>query len=196
MWNRLIKRKPSKQEEALHRLEQTWLEQSQTIGEQLGKMTRLQYKSHQETQSKLDKLIEQIETGLDWEKAFRLAEAESSELKAKLTQAADTLIRWLDDLDAVQSRMESEEHDAWRQLLSQWSTQLIHQLELWDIWEIRVIGRTFDPVYCEAVGTAARDETNANAEPYQIVEVVRRGFRHTDGRLLRKAQVITLEANE
>lgn len=89
-----------------------------------------------------------------------------------------------------------------RPLLEQWAGQIVIALARAGIHETEHLGRSFDPEWAESIGTAAPvpreaiavsgDGQDRSYVPYEVVEVVRRGFVGNDGRLLRKARVITV----
>lgn len=207
MWNWNKRKEPSAQLEALQRLEEAMRGQhelNQTIQEQLGKLARLQYRSGQETSAQLEKLGEQIRKDAERTAAEAEIRREQAARENVMQRMSDKAIAWLDDLDAVIGRLHGEELAAWSKLLRMWSGQITDMLALADIHELQVLGSAFDPGRCEAVATRPRElsgsapagfgEKSAEAIiPYQVVEVVRRGFATGNGTLLRKAQVITLE---
>ncbi|MEK3879562.1 nucleotide exchange factor GrpE [Paenibacillus sp. FSL M7-0420] len=69
---------------------------------------------------------------------------------------------------------------------------MLGQLSQLGLKEIVVLGHVFDPVLCEAAGTVPASADFGTAVPYQVMSVLRRGYRLEDGSLYRKAQVITL----
>lgn len=120
--------------------------------------------------------------------------------EAKLDQTVQSLIRWLDDLDLVRSRLLGEDQAAWKKLMEQWSRQILGFLEKTDVHELKLLGTSFDPRLAESIGTLSKAEAKEKFAvaalgdiPYQIVEISKRGFVWKNGLLLRKAQVITLE---
>ncbi|UOF91425.1 nucleotide exchange factor GrpE [Fodinisporobacter ferrooxydans] len=214
MLNWLIGRITSSVKETLHPLSeqiieqiseqnQSLEEQGRLLEEQLSKLTRLQYKTGNDILGKLQNLNESIGTVIQWQEVQDTAEKERNiQTETKLKETAEALIRWLDDLDLVRSRTESEEQAAWNRLFEQWSEQILHVLDKLDIHEMQVLGNSFDPRFAESIGTVPKTDARAHlilAEsgqadvPYQVIEVVKRGFVWKDGSLLRKAQVITLE---
>ncbi|WP_168735682.1 nucleotide exchange factor GrpE [Cohnella fermenti] len=205
IWN---KRKGSSPElEALRRLEnamQGQNELNQAVQEQLGKLARLQYRNGQETSALLEQLGGQIRKDAEWRDTEADLRREQEARERVLQTMTDTAISWLDDLDAVIGRLHGEEQADWSRLLRMWCGQITDMLALAGIHELQVLGSSFDPGWCEAIGTRPRElsgpasagnnEKPSEARiPYQVVEVVRRGFAMRDGALLRKAQVITLE---
>jgi hypothetical protein len=72
MWKWKFKRMPSAEIEAIHRLSEQSDEQDHILSEQLGKLTRLQYKTGQDIQGKLGLINEQMEVVLNREARRRL----------------------------------------------------------------------------------------------------------------------------
>ena len=176
--------------------------QFQALSEQMTKLSRLQYKTSKDIQGKVDGLQGSIDSLIkrqeEDEKAIqrRMIQAE-----ATLVEMTHSLIRWLDDLDLVSSRMMGENQVAWKKLMQQWSEQILEQLESLGVSELQVLGSSFEPTLSEAIAPISKKEAEVKYKdipvradiPYQIVEVTRRGFIWKNGTLLRKAQVITLE---
>jgi molecular chaperone GrpE (heat shock protein) len=204
MWKWKFKRKPSTEIEAIHKLSERSDEQNHVLGEQLGKLTRLQYKTGQDILGKLSIFNEQIEVVLKWQEANKVEQTRSTESEAIIKEMSTALIAWLDDMDLVCARLQDEEQAAWHQLVEHWSKHLLNTLALADVRELHVLGTSFDPRWSESIGTAPRIAEDARTEttlssaamPYQIVEVVKRGYMLGSGTLLRKAQVITLLEEE
>lgn len=164
------------------------------LGEQIGKLARIHYKSNQDVNHKLEQLQKLTTSIAAWQQS---ESADKQKLALTLQRTAENTIAWLDDMDAVCSRLQGTEHEAWRHLLTTWSEQLLSTLALANIHELKLLGASFDPQWCEAIGTLPRPDGSETATvPYQIVEVVKRGFIDGNGKLLRKAQVITLEEIE
>ncbi|WP_180955572.1 MULTISPECIES: nucleotide exchange factor GrpE [Bacillus] len=203
-WNKI--RKSSPELEAIEQLsEQNSLlkEQCRLLGEQIAKLSRLQYKTSKDTQEKLDLLNESLDSVIKKQEAFdEQKQAQKDRDETKLQEAAQSLIHWLDDLDLVNSRLTGENQDSWKKLMEQWIEQLLALLTKLEIQELKVLGSSFDSRVAESIGTVSRTEAKTNNDrivtskaniPYQIVEVAKRGFISKSGTLLRKAQVITLE---
>ncbi|WP_185805348.1 nucleotide exchange factor GrpE [Bacillus canaveralius] len=203
-WNKI--RKSSPELEAIEQLsEQNSLlkEQCRLLGEQIAKLSRLQYKTSKDTQEKLDLLNESLDSVIKKQEAFdEQKQAQKDRDETKLQEAAQSLIHWLDDLDLVNSRLTGENQDSWKKLMEQWIEQLLALLTKLEIQELKVLGSSFDSRVAESIGTVSRTEAKTNDNrivtskaniPYQIVEVAKRGFISKSGTLLRKAQVITLE---
>jgi molecular chaperone GrpE (heat shock protein) len=196
MWKWTRKKGTTPELEAIHRLEEATRKQSglfgEAIQEHIGKLGRLHYKHSQEVQGRLEQITERLDKVVS-EQEQRTAERQCSErLERQLQGTTEQLIAWLDDLDAALVRLQGEE--AWRSLLQQWRSQLKRTLTTADIHELQVLGTSFDPRWCESVGTTP-PTPEASTVPYEIMEVVKRGFVTGDGKLLRKSQVITLEVN-
>lgn len=177
-------------------------EQCQGLAEQVTKLSRLQYKTSKDMQGKVDVLQDSIsslqtrQNNDNDEKDLHIIRTETN-----IEEVANSLIRWLDDLDLVCSNIIGEEQEEWKKILKQWSNQISEQLECLGIIELQVIGTSFDPTLAESIGTTSKNKADTKYKeiavqtdiPYQIVEVLKRGFIRKNGALLRKAQVITLE---
>lgn len=103
--------------------------------------------------------------------------------------------------DMASSQLIGEDQVAWKKILQQWSNQIIERLDMLGIQELKVIGTSFDPTLAESIAAISKQDavlkyrefTAQTFFPYQIVEVLKRGFIRKNGTLVRKAQVITLE---
>lgn len=206
MWKWSLKSKPSPLMEALNLLKEQCTEQNHTLSEQIGKLTRLQYKSGLELQGRMERLQESTDSIMKYQDVITNLQNKLTEKQNVMTTLSDSLINWLDDMDLMLSRIQGEEQQAWSQLLNQWSEQLLSSLSLMGIRELNVLGSSFDPRWSESIGTIAQSVFVAQSnytiveslslgqagKPYQIVEIIRRGFLAENGTLLRKAQVITV----
>lgn len=171
---------------------------------QLQKLARLHYKTGQETQGKLDKLITGMDEIQHWQGQYL---ENNNQLQLKDQQVAlltEAVIRQLDDLDYICQALKEDASNNWQQMFEQWAAQLVQALAKAGILEIDLYGKSFDPRLAEAIATVTREEalkmcpdTGTEALlPYQVVKITRRGFITPQGRLLRKAQVITVRKKE
>lgn len=180
-------------------------EQAAELGGQVNKLTRLQYKTGQDMHGKLDKLMTGLDTLQSRHSAYDINITQLKTLERQLDSLTGALIRWIDDIDLVCAQLLSTEQEAWLQLMNQWSGQLLTALAGAGIHELDLKGRSFDPRLAESIGTVKLDpapteirgvENHQSPVPYEVVEVVKRGFVCSDGHLLRKAQVLTLQLQE
>ncbi|MFB5760366.1 nucleotide exchange factor GrpE [Paenibacillus medicaginis] len=202
MWSWRKNKEPSPEVETLRNLVETLQSQyeagNQETLEQTSKLARLQYKNAQEMQARL----ERIEERLTAEKTSR---QQAELMERNLQEIAGQLIGWLDDMDAIRSRLQGAGDEGWQRLLGQWSAQLLQSLAIAGILEQQVLGTTFNPELSESIGTWPHPDRPAGTSgsertpqvrvPYEVVEVVQRGFVTAHGKLLRKSKVITLEAD-
>jgi len=165
------------------------------FGEQLGKLSRLTYKNGKDSSDHLVRLADQLERQeSEWKAAYERERNRREEEGQTLQSIALAMIAWLDDLDALsEGRDASSAGDSWDRLTQHWREQLLQQLNLLGLRELPVLGSMFDPATCEAAGTVAAAPDGSAAVPYQIVAVLKRGYQLADGRLVRKAQVITVK---
>jgi molecular chaperone GrpE (heat shock protein) len=164
-------------------------QQISELSEQITKLTRMQYKTTQQLQGQLEGMRSQIDNIQQTQ-----LEGDPNPFHTLLEKN----IRWLDDIDQLCKRLEGKETDMWQQTLRAWAEQLLSALAENGIHEIHVLGKPFQPQLAEAIGTVPLPDASGkevNYVPYQVMEVVRRGFACQDGRILRKAQVITLETD-
>ncbi|MHB1127349.1 MAG: nucleotide exchange factor GrpE [Bacillota bacterium] len=177
-------------------------EQLAEIEALLNKLARVQYKTSQDSQGKLDRLITNTEAVQQWQAAHEIDQGRLVSLEQQVDYLVQTLIAWLDDIDLVLSRLQGEAQ-SWATLLKQWAVQLVRALAETGIRELDLLGHSFQPQWAESIGTDARSSLPAAEDgrtreyvSYEVLQVIKRGFATEDGRLLRKAQVITLKEEE
>jgi len=154
--------------------------------QQENKVLRMQYKGTQE-------ILENLE-------ALKSSQYELSGLQEKLLFAEKhkrvmltCLLNMLDDLDLVTAKLREGADNNWTNLFNSWTKNIIAALQRLGFQEIPLLGQEFNPFYAEALGTVKKEEAVGGASACQVVEVIRRGFLNSDGSLLRKARVITVE---
>lgn len=181
------------------------LEQTTEMGEQLRKLGRLQYKSGQEVQVKLEGLSTRLEGMQQWQAAYTIDKSRLDTLEQQIGQVSEILLVWLDDLDLLATSLREEGQGGWLKLLETWTHQVLQALHIHGIGEMQLVGTSFNPTLAESIGTVARqpiktaeaeEETVRVSLPYEVAEVVKRGFVYHDGTLLRKAQVITYQEDD
>ncbi|WP_127585392.1 nucleotide exchange factor GrpE [Paenibacillus koleovorans] len=201
MWKWPLTRKPSAEAEAIRQLEDRQEEASAALGEQLTKLTRLQFKSSQELSAKLDKVSDQLAEQMKLQPTLTTLQEQLQQRQQQLYRLQSDMMRQVDDFDALQAQLKGEEGKVWQPLFKQWSTQLLEALAAAGVHEIPAEGQPFDSRWAESVGTVSREQLLEGGigpdhihamKSYQIVEVIRRGFASDDGTLIRKAMVITL----
>ena len=173
---------------------------------QLTKLMRLQYKSGQETRGALEELSHGLLEVRQWQAQSGDFEARIDELGRQRQYAVDVLVAQLDDLDHVCAGLGSTVNETWLTVYQGWAQRVLSALAAMGIVEIEVLGQTFDPQIAEGVGVKDRPQKIEAPEmeeqglgtthfhvPYEVAEVVKRGFSSAEGQLLRKAQVITYQ---
>lgn len=163
--------------------------------EQIHKWSRFQYKSVQETQSRLDQFELALESLSSWQAEQDLQSTRIADLEKRLDGTSLALIHWLDDIDHLCMKLPEKEKGGWMDMLQQWTDQLLTALEALDIHELDVLHRSFDPRLAESIGTVPEGlvEPGLNKVPFQVVSVINRGYTQGQHMILRKAQVITLQ---
>ena len=181
-------------EEHLGKYDNKFQEMNERIennGDLIQKSLRLQYKSNQETLKKLEQINERIEHEFDYSKKYFESKKEKDTLIRQRNYISNRYIKWLDDIDLIYNKLNSQE-EYWILLLDNWRKQILESLRVVGIYEIDVLGKSFIPSIAESIGTKKREE-NIEYMPYEVVDVIERGFIFEDGTLLRKAKVITIE---
>ncbi len=168
----------------------------------VNKLSRLQYKTSQDIQGKLERLTADIGSVQQWQAAHETDRDRLAKLERQVGYAAENLISWLDDIDLVLNGLQGDSK-TWGALLNQWAARLVYTLAEIGIREVDLLGHSFQPQWAESIGTVNRSCLPAAEgggatvyEPYAVVQIVKRGLMTEDGRLLRKAQVITLKEDE
>jgi molecular chaperone GrpE (heat shock protein) len=153
---------------------------------QMAKLMRLQYKTGKKTEEKIDGL----KIAMDVQHEERI-----EGYKQQQKNFIEDYISLLDEFDRVASGL-TEDQLMWHQLFRQWSGRIILRLREAGIREMDVLDKPFDAKVSEGVKTvplAALEKEGAF--PYQVITVLKRGFIDADERLIRKAQVITVEGD-
>ena len=181
------------------------LEQNAELSEQIRKLGRLQYKSGQEVQGKFEGLNTRLEVMQQWQEANTSDKSRLDTLNKQIGQVSGLLLTWLDDLDLLATSLREQEQEGWLKVLETWTQQVLQALQINGIGEMRLVGTSFNPTLAESIGTVARQPVRTETWeeepvraflPYEVAEVVKRGFVYENGALLRKAQVITYQEDE
>src|SRR5690625_447770 len=177
-WNREKKKKEALQWSGLQEEMTNLRSDVETLGSQIKKMTRIQMKSTKNTEEKIDNLESMITM--------------QDRQQGRQQVFVEEIIRLLDEFDHVLSGIKESEH-VWRDLLEQWSATLIQSLEKTGVYELEVIGETFNPEVEEAIQTVGTDTLPFPPNvPYQVVTIINRGYVSKNGKLIRKAKVVTV----
>jgi molecular chaperone GrpE (heat shock protein) len=112
---------------------------------------------------------------------------EAGRLREQASATARRLLELVDTLDDVAVLARQIGDPKWLTHLERFITRALRVLEQVGLTEIPALGEAFDAEEHDALDTAARQGDQA---PYQVVQVIRRGFRF-HGAVLRRAEVIT-----
>lgn len=156
------------------------------------KTLRLQYKSSQEILKKLEREDEIIDKMEVYSKRYIEIERERDNLISEKEYILERYIQWLDDIDLIYHNIDDQGQEYWIQLLQNWQNQILKSLEAVGIYEIDILGKSFNHVYAESVSTVEKED-NREYEPYEVVDVLERGFISGNGILLRKVKVVTIK---
>lgn len=159
------------------------------------KSLRLQYKSNQEITKKLEQINERIDKTEYYSKKYSDIQHDKGNLIKERNFLLENYIKWLDDIDLIYDKLNAQKQEYWISLFESWQKQILSTLEAVDIFEVDILGKGFNPLISEAASTKKKEE-NKEYKPYEVVNVLQRGFIYNDGTLLRKAKVITIEEGE
>jgi len=171
---------------------------------QLQKLARLHYKKGQETHTKLDRIITNMGEIQHWQEQCLLKTNQLQLKEKQITLLAKAIIKQLDDLDYIRQSLKNDARNKWWQMLEQWALALVQALAEVGIMEMDLYGKSFNPRQAEAIATITKAEaikmcpnSKENALlPYQVMAIIRRGFVTSEGHILRKAQVITIQEED
>ena len=185
-------------EECLQKYDNKLYEMNQHLNNNedlIQKSLRLQYKSSQEILKKMEPMNERMDKMLDYkEKYIKIEQEKDSAIKEK-NYILERYIQWLDDIDLICDKLNLQEQEYWVKLLQNWQKQILKSLDLLGIHEVDVLGKSFNSTVAESVSTIKK-KMNKEYMPYEIVNILQRGFIFEDGTLLRKAKVISIEEED
>lgn len=157
--------------------------------DKIAKLSRHQVKNSKNIEEKVDHFQTVIVRQTEHDKLLR----ENDQLEGRQSHLIETIMTMLDEIDHVSSGIRGEDQ-AWNDMYRQWSESLVTNLEKAGVFESDMLGKSFDPHLSESIKTVAKAELDV--EPtvaYQVVAILKRGFVDAQGKLLRKAHVITVE---
>ncbi len=167
------------------------------ISEHVNKLGRLQYRTGQEHGAKLaaidaalGELLQQRDSLEEAVRRLRLAEDLLQLAEDRTGRIVTVMMRWLDDLDELLRQLTTESPSSWAQTVAQWRDQILRELSALEVREMPVAGRSFDARFCEAAESVEVDPSEGRA-PYEVLQVLRRGFVRANGEIIRKALVVT-----
>lgn len=173
-------------------------EQITENSEQINRLSRLQYKMGQDLINKVtpvyDNLGDLTELCLKGQASIELAIRENSN-----RILVSTLIDSVDLIDGVLQDTPEDIPNEWRTFLKAIQGSELEGLVKVGIREIELLGSTFNAAFAESVDVreiSELAEQNRAMLPYEVIEVLRRGFIDGEGKVIRKAQVITLANNK
>jgi molecular chaperone GrpE len=112
---------------------------------------------------------------------------EAARLREEARQNAQTLLDLVDTLDDLAVFARQLRDERWIAHAERMLAKALRVFGQLGLAEIPALGEAFDPKEHEAAQSVERA---ADQRPYEVVEVIQRGFRY-NGQVLRRAQVIT-----
>lgn len=155
------------------------------LNDQLSKFVRWSYRNQKSMLETLQKLQTESE-------AAREAQVVTiRDFEAMEDHVSRDLLNWVDELDALLTAASQGSQVGDQDLVRRWLGQLMERLQMLGFEELLVLGQSFDPRLAEALGKTNEwnTETGHHPEEYEVISVLRRGFRR-HGALYRKAQVV------
>ena len=159
------------------------------MSEQLTKLSRHQVKTSKNMGEKVDYFQTVMSKQTERDELLN----KNQQYEKQQTLLTETLIGMLDEMDHVSSGIKERDR-VWYDMLDQWTRNLVSELKKVGIQELDVYGKGFNPQLAESMKTVSKEELDIPPSfAYQVVEVLKRGFVDNHGKLIRKAQVITVE---
>lgn len=163
--------------------------------EQVNRLSRLQYKTGQDIMNKVTPIYENLGNLTTLcQKGMETLEIKSLENRNLIL--VGSLLQTIDSIDGVLTNDHQKMSEEWRNFLMTLQETALEGLEKIGIVEVEVKGVTFNPTFAESVGVKTLDQLedqNRNYHPYEVIEVLYRGFINGEGQVIRKAQVISIK---
>ncbi|UOQ83602.1 nucleotide exchange factor GrpE [Gracilibacillus salinarum] len=192
-WRKNSDEKENKHDE-LERLQQQVDELQEhvlKVTDQLKKLSRHQVKTSKNIEEKLDNLPSVLSIQTERDKLSN----ENNQYQHRQKQQIESHLAMIDEMDHVSSGIK-EADKQWEEMLKHWIQTMLTDLKNIGVYEVEVLGKGFDPQLAESMQTVAKSElASTPSVPYQVVEVLKRGFVNEQGKVIRKAQVITVEGD-
>ncbi|WP_179298905.1 nucleotide exchange factor GrpE [Evansella halocellulosilytica] len=146
------------------------------LDQNLQKFMRLQYKTGKSLEGDLKKVTTIIKD-----------QQEEKNIPSN-DQAIHNLINQIDDMDMIYEQLSIDSQ--WRETLINWTSQTLHTLSVLGVTECIQRGEKFDPRFAEAIKTISPQE---HTEPNEIIAIYKRAFAESNGKIIRKGQVVTVK---
>lgn len=163
--------------------------------ELIQKSLRLQYKYFQDILKEIEQLNNKIDKTSTYSEKYIEILRHNENLSKEKDYIIERYIHLLDDLDLIYDNLNMGGQEYWIQLFGNWQNQILKSLELVGLYEIDILGKSFNSSVAESINTEKK-EINKEYKPYEIVKILQRGFILEDGTLLRKAKVVTVEEED
>lgn len=161
------------------------------IEDQNQKILRFFFKYGQDMERGFQGVDSQLKNLKEWQISYDEEKRGKAKVERDIGKYRNDLILLVDGIDHLLAKLDGEDSKSWGRLLKQWNQQLLETLRDMGATEMNLLGSTFSPKLAESVETTP--PSSKDHVPYEVVEVIKRGFIFDDGSLLRKAQVITVE---
>lgn len=162
--------------------------------EQINRLSRLQYKTGQELLKKIapiyDTLGDLSNVCMTGKESIKIATLENRHHTLVLT-----LLQSIDAIDIILLNQKEKISAEWEGFLSSIQQSELEGLQKTGIQEIHLIGSAFNSIFAESVDSIAFSQLENPRQdylPYEIIGVLKRGFVNDEGKVIRKAQVVTI----
>lgn len=155
-----------------------------TVSQALNKLARQQFKAGQLAEHALEQLR------ADLEQTRTLSNERRREIERWKLDAEETRVRLIETLDALDDLLvmaRQREDEFWMGRLTRLESRFSTLLQTLGVTELPGVGHSFDEYLHEVLEVT---DTPAGVQPHIVAEQVKKGYRY-DGRVLRRAQVIT-----
>jgi molecular chaperone GrpE (heat shock protein) len=155
-----------------------------TVSQALTKLARQQFKAGQLTEHALEQLR------LELEQTRSVSDERRREIERWKLDAEETRVRLIEALEALDDLLvmaRQREDEFWTGRLTRLESRFTMLLQALGVTELPSIGHSFDEYLHEVLEVT---EKHQGIQSHTVVEQVQKGYRY-DGRVLRRAQVIT-----
>lgn len=166
--------------------------------EQINRLSRLQYKTGQELLKKITPLYDTLgdlsNVCITGKESIKIATLEN-----RYHTLVSTLLQSIDAIDILLLNQQEKISAEWEGFLSGIQQSELEGLQKTGIQEIHLVGTAFNSIFAESVDSVAFGQLENPKEeylPYEIIGVLKRGFVSDEGKVIRKAQVVTIRQKD
>lgn len=166
--------------------------------EQINRLSRLQYKNGQDLLKKMtpiyDTLGDLSNVCIMGKESIKITTLENRQHALVVA-----LLQSIDAIDIILLNQQEEISAEWEGFLSNIQKSELEGLQKTGIQEIHLVGSAFNSIFAESVDSVAfsqLENPKQNYLPFEIIAVLKRGFVSDEGKVIRKAQVVTIRQKD